>query len=309
MREMLEAVRGGSEALAASPLAIFDCCPTAPLTWSDLTCQALIDCARAAIPATLLAMPLAGATAPVTLRDSVVQHTAENLSGVVIHQLARPGSPLIWGGCPVAFDMRHGTTPIGSIESMMLALGHVEVGRHLGLPTHAYFCVSDSKSPDYQAGLESGIGAVLAALAGVNVVSGPGILDFVLCQSFEKIVLDHDACSMALRLVRGFTRREQDTAGLLAELVGQKELLSHPHTRKHWRHELSLPSGLVDRGAYSDWEATGSLPADRRAVAEVERRLALSRPEPLDEGTRDALDEIMRVEARRHGLAELPTVS
>ena len=32
--------------------------------WSEITCQNLIDCARAKIPAELVSMPLAGATGP-----------------------------------------------------------------------------------------------------------------------------------------------------------------------------------------------------------------------------------------------------
>ena len=65
-------------------------------------------------------MPLAGATAPVTLVGSVVQHAAECISGITIHQLAQPGSPIVWGGAPAIFDMRSGKTPMGAIETAML---------------------------------------------------------------------------------------------------------------------------------------------------------------------------------------------
>ena len=44
LRRLLEA-RGcpsTEEALAHAPLAIFDCCPSPPLRWSDLTAQALV---------------------------------------------------------------------------------------------------------------------------------------------------------------------------------------------------------------------------------------------------------------------------
>ncbi len=97
MKDMLVAVRGSEGALKEKPLAIFDCCPSPPLKWSNLTCQNLIDASKAGIPAELISMPLAGATAPVTLAGALVQLTAENLSGVVIHQLAHPGSPIILG--------------------------------------------------------------------------------------------------------------------------------------------------------------------------------------------------------------------
>jgi trimethylamine--corrinoid protein Co-methyltransferase len=90
MRELLVAVAGGSAALAQRPIAVFDVCPSPPLLWSDLTCQNLIDCARCGIPAELVSMPLAGATAPVTLAAAVVQHAAESLSGIVIGSLPSP---------------------------------------------------------------------------------------------------------------------------------------------------------------------------------------------------------------------------
>ena len=308
MREMLAAVRGSEALLAASPLAIFDCCPSPPLKWSDLTCDALILCARSGIPAELVSMPLAGATAPVTLRSAVVQHCAESLSGIVIHQFARPGAPIIYGGAPAAFDMRHGTTPMGAIETMMIAVSYAQVGKHLGLPTHGYLGLSDAKGPDYQAGMESGIGAILAALAGINVVSGAGMLDYLLTQSIEKLLLDHEACGMALRLVRGVEPRDEDAVGLLAELVRTGEFLSHPHTRKFWRSELSIPSPLIDRDRYGDWEAKGGQSALERARAEAARLLAAPGTDPTPPERARLLDGIMRGEAARHGLRDLPAI-
>lgn len=301
MRRMLECVRGGAAALAKQPLAVFDCCPSPPLKWSDLTCRSLLDCADAEIPAEIVSMPLLGATSPVTLRDAVVQHCAESLSGIVLHQLERPGAPVVYGGAPSAFDMRRGTTPMGAIETMMIGVAYSQVGKHLGLPTHGYFALSDAKRPDYQAGMETGVGAVLAALAGINMISGVGILDFILTQSLEKLVLDHDACSMALRLTRGIGRGAEHPAELISDLVQRGEFLSHEHTRRHWREELSMPSRVLDRETYGDWEAAGARSADQRAEAEVGRLLAEEKPDVLPAATLDALREVMRAEGRRFG--------
>ena len=182
------------------------------------------------------------------------------------------------------------------------------MGKRLGLPTHAYMGLSDSKCPDYQAGLESGVGTILAALAGINVVSGPGMLDFEICQSFEKLLLDHDACGMALRLVRGIERREEGAVDLIRQVVESAEFLSHPHTRKHWREELTVASPLVARDTYGDWEARGAPRADEVAAKEVERRLSKSPPRPPAADVTPALDEIMRREARAAGLSELPAI-
>ena len=297
MREMLLLFRGSADDLAARPLAVFDCCPSPPLRWSDLTCQSLIDCARSSIPAELISMPLTGATSPVTLRDAVVQHCAENLSGIVIHQTAGPGAPIIYGGAPSAFDMRHGSTPMGSAETMMIHLAYSQVGKRLGLPTHGYLGLSDAKTPDYQAGMESGSGAVLAALAGINMVSGPGILDFILTQSLEKLLLDHEACGLALRLVRGISRRDEDPLEIVGQLVASGEFLSSNHTRKYWREELSVASPLIDRESYGDWLAKGGQTAAERAHAEVGRRLAKAEDKRPAEGQDRELASIMQAEA------------
>jgi trimethylamine---corrinoid protein Co-methyltransferase len=306
MRAMLAAIRGGEAALAEKPLAIFDACVSPPLKWSDLTCQSLIDSARAMIPAEVIPMPLTGATSPVTLRATVIQHCAEGLSGLVIHQLARPGAPFVFGGACSAFDMRAGSTPMGAIETMMLASAYAQVGRQLGLPTHGYFVVSDAKLVDYQAGLESGIGALIGAMSGINVISGAGMLDFLLTQSLEKIVLDHEACGIALRAIRGIENKGEDATALIAQVVERGEFLSHGHTRANWRSEIPVASRLIDRASFGDWEAQGGQSAEARAASEVERILAQSDDQRLDDHRLGELTKIMAAEARASGLDALP---
>ena len=306
MRALLSAVRGGDQALRDRPLAIFDCCPSPPLRWSDLTCQALMDAARAGIPAELVSMPMAGATAPVTLREVVVQHCAESLSGLVIHQLACPGAPIIWGGAPAALDMRHGTTPMGAMETMMVDMANAQVGRHLDLPTHAYMGGSEAKTNDWQAGMEAGMGLALGALAGVNLIAGPGMLDYLLCQSLEKLLLDDQACGMALRLVRGIEQRSSvPTPELLAQVVGRDHFLSHPHTRQHFRQELFFPSPLIDRGSHGEWETRGRPTAADMAHEQVKEILAAGNPAPLDPALDREMVDIIQKDADALGLGEL----
>jgi trimethylamine--corrinoid protein Co-methyltransferase len=309
MHAMLAAVIGDQDTLREKPIAIFDCCPSPPLKWSDLTAQALIDCARTGIPAELVSMPLTGATSPVTLAGAVTQHCAESLSGVVIHQLARPGAPIIYGGSPACFDMRKGTTPMGAVETQMIDGAYAEIGKHLGLPTHAYMALSDSKLVDYQAGMESALGAAIAALSGINNVSGPGMLDFESCQSLEKLVLDHEICGMALRLSDGIALRDQPIALPLIEAVlGGKEFLSLPHTKKWFRREAYFPDPVIDRATLQEWEQKGRSDAPARAAARVEKLLGVHAPQPLEPEVLDFLTDIMTREAKRAGMEKLPAI-
>ncbi len=307
MKEMLEAVAGGEEALAARPIAIFDVCPSPPLLWSDLTCQNMIDCARHRIPSQLVSMPLAGATAPVTLAGAVVQHTAECLSGVTIAQLAGPGAPIVWGGSPAAFDMREGTTPMGAVGTWMIDAAYTEVGKTLEMPTHAYLGMTDAKVVDAQCGLESAGGTLIAALAGVNMVSGAGMMDFESCQSCEKLVIDAEIIGMAKRLVAGVVAREQPIALTLMRQLGHRaDYLAQPHTLQWFMEEQYIPSGVIDRKSLDGWKQAGALTAWERAQDRVRQLLETYEPSPISDDLRRELRAITLAAAQRFGLDALP---
>ncbi|MHA2305332.1 MAG: trimethylamine methyltransferase family protein [Candidatus Hodarchaeales archaeon] len=271
MRKLLETTRTSAENLAAKPLAIFDACPSPPLMWSDLTTQSLIDAAKSDIPSEFVSMPLSGSTAPITLIGCVTQHTAECLAGLVITQLAKRNAPIIWGGSPAVFDMRNGTTPMGAIETMMINIADAQMGKYLGLPTHAYMALSDSKVPDAQAGYEAGMGAILAGLAGINMISGPGMLDFESTQSFEKLVIDNEIAGMVKRLLTGITDYGEPYAkDILNDYDENFSLLSHPTTLSLFRKELYMSkpiNGLqvTNRETRDQWKSSGSTSARKRA--------------------------------------------
>ena len=306
MYDMLVAVRGSKEALAEKPLAIFDACPSPPLKWSNLTTQSLIDCARAGIPSELISMGMTGATSPVTLAGTLVQHVAENLCGLVICQLAQQGAPVIFGGSPSSFDMRKGTTPMGAIETMMIDSAYAQIAKYLNLPTHAYMGLSDAKVNDSQAGLETGIGAILAALSGINVVSGPGMLNFESCQSLEKLVIDNEICRMAYRLIQGVSLRELPLVQDLFENFTQdSEFLTKDHTRKWYQQEHTYPL-VIDRDTYDSWAALGKKSMGTRASEEVEKLLTTNPPNLLEADVRKELEKIMLADAKANGVQEIP---
>ncbi|KKN05733.1 hypothetical protein LCGC14_1084390 [marine sediment metagenome] len=293
MRELLLACRTSEDDLARKPLAIFDACPSPPLKWSDLTTQSLIDAAKSMIPSEFVSMPLAGANAPITLIGSITQHCAECLAGVVIVQLSKSGAPLVWGGSPAVFDMKYGTTPMGAIETMMINLGDVEMGKYLSLPTHAYMSLSDSKIPDSQAGFEAGMGAILAGLAGINMVSGPGMLDFESTQSIEKLIIDNEIIGMVKRLLRGIEDYGSPFASeILTDYDKREELLSHPSTLKYFRKELFFPSSIINRMTRDSWKENGSKSTRKRAKEEASKLLKTAPLKPIDGNLIKELDKI-----------------
>jgi trimethylamine--corrinoid protein Co-methyltransferase len=274
MVDLLALDAGGRAALADRPRAVFDVCPSPPLTWSEFACRNIMDLGRAGVPAEMVSMPLAGVAAPITLISCIVQHAAECLAGIVLHQLAAPSAPIVWGGAPAIVDMRTGATPMGAIETAMIDGGYAQVGHFLGLPTHAYMGATDSKVIDAQAGLEAGMTALVGALAGVDLISGPGMLDFLLAQSAEKLVIDAEAIGMAQRLLRGIGTPTETLATASFEAAGvEGRFLELPETRKLFKAEQFLPSKILDRQSRRAWLDAGGLDAFGRArvrVSEIE---------------------------------------
>ncbi len=307
MLDLQLAVRGTREALTEKPLAVFTCCPTSPLAWSGATGRNLLDCARAGVPVEIVAVPLAGFLSPVTLTGTLVQGAAENLSGIVLHQLAAPGAPLLWGTSAAVFDIRSEGAATGAVETAMLTCGMGELGKRLGLPTQGYAGVSDAKELDAQAGLETSSGALLAALCGINSVSGPGLLDLDNGFSLEKLVVDHEVCGMALRLAGGVEPRDDFPAlPLLGELLAEKHLLIARHTRRHLRKEITFPGPVVDRSSEARWRAEGGESLLGRAAREVERLVAAWTPSRLPGSAKRDLVGVMEAAGRRTGLEALP---
>ncbi len=307
MKNLQVAVRGTEQNLAQKPLTIFSCCPTSPLKWSEVTSQNLIDCARFSIPVEYIAMPLSGFIAPVTLVGSLIQHTAETLSGLVMSQLVKPGAPALYGGSPAIFDIRYETTPMGAVETMMMDCAYSEIGKYLEIPTQAYIGLSDAKLLDAQAGLESSMGATLAALSGINNIAGPGMLDFESCFSLEKLIVDNEICGMVRRMVEGIEPRE-DFPSLphFQELLKEGHLLISEHTRRHIKKEIRFPGPVIDRANRSRWQEEGGFTLGERAHKELEKILKENQLIDLNDSIKKDMKNLMESEARRFGMDRLP---
>jgi len=304
MRDLL-LTRTGRETMRGKPSTIFDVCPTSPLRWSELGCHDLRECSQNAFPVQFISMPLPGALAPMSLLASVVQHTIETLSGIVITQAYSPGTPIIYGGSPALFDMRYSTSPMGAVETLMIDIAYAEVGKSFGFPTQAYLGMSDSKTLDAQAGMESAMTMIAAAAGNVDFVSGPGMLNFESCQCLEKLVLDNDICGMVRRFKQGMEPRGK-TYGVdaIAEGLSDSNYLTTDMTLELYKKEAHYPSNLIDRKAYKDEGKVNDRKLVEEAAAQVEKRLSeYTQPAIPDTNLRD-MESIMAEALKPYGLAD-----
>jgi trimethylamine--corrinoid protein Co-methyltransferase len=308
MGEVMSFFRSDREDLVRKPMAIFTCCPNTPLRWGEDPICNILDCAEWGIPIEVVPVLLLGMISPATTVGALVLHTAEVISGLTMAQRVRPGTPVVFGGAPASFHMQLMTNPMTAVEALQLYCGYAQVAKHLKLPCQAYMALSDSKFNDPQAGMETGVGAFLAALAGVNSVSGPGMLDYVNCFSFEKLVFDDEVVAHAKRFVRPVEVREDlPAAALMDELVRDKHLMMSEHTLAHWPEELYLPGPMVDRTNWDQWETQGSKNWRVRANEVIDETLAAYEESPLEQRLHDEIQDLLRRTCKEEGV-KLPAL-
>ena len=291
MVEMMQLFRSDHAELVEKPLSMFTITATGNFRYGEDSCQNLLDCVEAGVPVEIVPVTLMGLIAPVTLVGALVFHCVDVLTGLTMAQIVKPGTPVVFGGAPATFHMKAACSPMAAIEAQHLNVGYVAIAKSLKLPTQAYMALSDGKMLDAQAGGETFSSALLAAIAGVNSVSGPGMLDFVLTFSLPKLVFDNEVCGQALHFIREIEVKEDlPTDELVAQLMQDDHLITAEHTLKYWPEELYLTDPVIDRLNRETWEEAGSMELYERACLEVERRLTDYTPFETD----PAIDAAMR---------------
>jgi trimethylamine--corrinoid protein Co-methyltransferase len=279
MAEMMQFFRDDKADLIARPMSIFTITATGMFRYSEDSCQNLVDCVEWGIPVEIVPVTLMGLIAPVTMVGAIVMHVADVLAGLTMTQIVKPGAPVLFGGAPATFHMKTGAAPMAAIEALQLDVAYVNVAKSLGLPTQSYMALSDSKFLDAQAGAETFGSALLATMAGVNSVSGPGMLDYVMVFSLEKLIFDDDMCGQALHFVRQIRPLEDlPTVDLVRELLAEGHMLTADHSLKYWPQELYLPGAPVDRFNREDWTKAGRPTLKKLANDAVGKRLAAYSP-------------------------------
>ncbi len=132
--QMVAAIVGGMDKLRERPLLTFNTCPVSPLKLVGDCCEIIMEAARSGLGINILSMAMAGGSSPVTLAGTLVTHNTEVLSGLVLNQLTRKGSPVIYGSSTTAMDLRLGTASVGTPECAMINAAVARLARYYSLP-------------------------------------------------------------------------------------------------------------------------------------------------------------------------------
>lgn len=284
--KLAEMIAGGAEALRARPFVSWvNCWTVSPLRYAEETVAVLDEIVAQGMPVAISSAPQAGATAPVTLAGTLVQLTAEQLSGITYINLMRPGHPTLLGYVPSVADLRTGSFTGGSPEFALMNAAAAQITHFLGLPIYNSSALSDSKVPDAQAGYEKGLSTATAALAGSNYIHHTaGFLESLLTVAYEQYIIDDDINGSVMRMVRGIEVNDETLSVDVIHDVctGEGHFLGHPQTLSRMNSEYYYPH-TGDRATRDNWERAGALDMRERAKIKARELLATKYPNHISE--------------------------
>ena len=303
--EMARLARGiDAETLEREPSLFTIINSSSPLRLDAPMLEGVIQMARRNQIVVLTPFTLAGAMAPVTLAGALAQQHAEALAGLAVAQLARPGSPFIYGGFTSNVDMKSGAPAFGTPEYMKTAIVGGQLARRLGLPYRSSNA-NAANSLDAQAAYESVFSLWGAIMGGVNfLMHGAGWMEGGLQASFEKMALDADLLAMVAEFLRPL-RVDPEELGLdaMREVGPGGHFFGAAHTQSRYRNAFFAPM-ISDWRNYETWREAGAPTAYDTAERIYKERLRNYSPPPIEADRREALETFV---ARRTAEGGAPT--
>ncbi len=268
--QIAEMISGGPERLRERPIISMVTCVVSPLRLDEHYSGLTIEVARQGIPVVVPAEPLSGTTAPVTLAGTLVIQNVDTLAGVMLAQMANPGTPTLYGSVASIADLHSMKYICGAVEMGLLNAAAAQMAQYYRLPYYATAGMTDAKIPDAQAGYESALTNLMVALAGGNFIhDAAGFIEFCMTASYDKLVIDNEIIGMVMRAVEGIEVSDETLGFDTIRKVGPGgHYLAQAHTRKYMRTQQFVP-GLSDRDDRVSWEKAGSREIRDRAAGQV----------------------------------------
>ncbi len=232
--------------------------PTSPLSWKRGVLDAIMDTLRTAVPLAILPEPNAGVSAPYTLAGLLTVNNAECISGLVMIQLLKPGTKVMYANSWTATDMRSGAALVGSTETSICRIAGAQLARLYGVPSHTTAPNSDNHAHDEQNAWEKAFSAFSAAAGGNDLIVNCGMFATGMTCSHEQLIMDEEISAMAKRITAGINVNKETIACELIKQVGREgDYLTAEHTLHRLRSDEYLRPRVSVRGPRVSWELEG----------------------------------------------------
>lgn len=292
-----------AKAVGAEIMVYFSAEP--PLAFASDHTECLFRVVEAGFPVVIGGLGLMGSQSPATFAGSLQSGIAPQMAAIVLTQLIRPGTRVAVTHFGFAQNMRSGVPAFGGIETALFGASFAQIWRRHRIPTViGGTAASSSKRIDFQCGYEKGIGVLLCALSGFNVIALYGGIYGELAFHPVQAILDDDIGGMIGRFLEGILVNDETLATELIQEVGPVPgmYLDKEHTRRWWKREQFLPK-VADRLSYPEWVTQGKKSALDYAKARMEEILATHHPKALTPKQDEEIERILG-EARKYYLSK-----
>jgi trimethylamine--corrinoid protein Co-methyltransferase len=293
--EALTAILGDEDAVRERHLYSVIYCTLAPLVHEGGMCDAYLELCQFDVPICVFPMPCAGSTGPASLFSNIAMGNAEALSGLTLFQMARPGTPILFGDASGNTNMATGGFLEGSPEMVLQTGARSEMAKFYNLPDNQAGCLTDAKDHGPQAIMEKLVTTLPLVMMGVDLVQGPGALETSNVMTLEQIVVDDEIACMCKRLKDGVDMSEaKNYFDDIREVKPGGHFLTRPNTVKACRSSEFFMPQLADRNTFDQWVALGRPDIYDKAREKVEEILASPQKNPLPDDVIGKLEDIMR---------------
>jgi trimethylamine--corrinoid protein Co-methyltransferase len=297
IHQIASLIAGGEDKLAEKPFLLNYSEAISPLRFPKHVVDKLIFCAEKKVPICFPSGSNAGGGAPVTLAGAMAMGIAENLVGLVVHQMAAKGSPFLFGPNVSSLDMKSSVVCYGCPEWSLTQAALADMRDEIyGLPIWAYAGASDSKVMDAQAGAESMFSIITSMLSRANLIHDVGFLEYGSTSSLEMVTMANELVRMSRHFARGIEVNEQTLALGVIERVGTggpgSIFMTDDHTFDHFMDALFIPA-LIDRSRFDSWDEAGSKDLYKRCNEEAKRLLAEHEVEPKPDDVLKGIKDIL----------------
>lgn len=259
MLDMVEIATGQKDFLLDHYTAAVSVNPLSPLAYGPEALETLIEYAERKQPVFLLPCILAGITGPISLFGTIVQQNAEILAGIILIQLIKPGNPVVYCPSSTAANMRSAGYITGPPEAFLINGANLQMALDLyKIPTRTMCGMTDSKTVDCQAGYETMQNLMMGMLSGAHIIHEClGVLDSIMCTSYEKFIIDEELLSRVMRISKGLdTSDDALSMDVIQDVAHSGEYVTHDNTFQHFR-DFWTPTVSV-WNSFDEWKENGS---------------------------------------------------
>ncbi len=292
--EMASMIAGGRDKLRERPfISVITSFAISPLKLCTQSTRIMQRANHSLIPVALSCAPMAGSTSPLTMAGTLALIHAEQLAGITICQLTKPGAPLLYGGIPGMANLNTMGYLGGAVECGMMNAAIHQLSDYIKVPNYNSAGLSDAKVSDAQAGYEKALTTVLASMGGSNYIHhSAGMLESMLTIAHEQFVIDDEIIGSCCKVLKGINCDAEHLALDVIDSVGPGgNFMAAPHTMAHMRTEYYGGNGVTDRKSRERWETEGSRDIRQRALDMAKKLLAGPKPAYIPEKIDKAIRE------------------